>query len=858
MKKSIWLVFLLSLYSFARLQAQTTVSFNFSLTSKTMSGWVNISGDPSIALRSGVSNGITVSSGSATNWVAIPGTGSAFDAVGAGGGFFPTAVMANHWFQYGTLASYNAAVPQLQISGLNKDSVYTIKMTGSSTSSYTTNPTQYTVAGKTVDGYIDINTHGNTTAGATFNNIAPDTSGVIRVFINTVLTTDVADICGIQIIRGHTNPPPIITITNPDNNDVLSEEGNVTINAMATESGGSIVKVQFFVGDTTKIGEATAPPYAATWVSPDEGHYKITATAVDALGNSNSTSINVSVESLGGFWSTTGNIAVNSDSFFLGTVDTSRFVIRTKNIPRLTIDSGGNVNMLLNHPSTFTIKKSTDTSAAHPAFKVYDNGDLAAGTTMDRHVYTGDQTGFRYYAKQGILQIGASDRLDTTQNPIVYGIWPSSALIINSDSANIIKGKLMNTVFAGDLNIMDSATWMENCFIGSESSHFTSSMGTMVRTVLNGFSISISATVDACLINGLNHTISKPMTGVSMNGYLHQTMDTAYNSLIAGGGNQFGGVSQFVAGRYLVNRTPAGTTLGNANVDFASLNFTGLKVMNAPGIAGYPLFALGNGSANDGSIRSNAITVLFNGRTQINSTGFTNNLTQADATPKAALEVVSTNSGVLLPKLTNAQRNAIASGDLQNGLLLYNTDSSAFQFYNGSAWTSVGSGGAGAGHWQFSSGVQFDTTNNIAIGTSNPQGYKLAVNGTAIFTKVRVKTAGTWPDYVFKKGYVLPDLNELEQYISLHKHLPGIVSELEANQDGVDVGDHQEAMLKKVEELTLYLIEENKRLKEQSKQAERQRTEIEQQNKLIEHQNARLENQQQQIDELKELIRNRK
>ena len=138
---------------------------------------------------------------------------------------------------------------------------------------------------------------------------------------------------------------------------------------------------------------------------------------------------------------------------------------------------------------------------------------------------------------------------------------------------------------------------------------------------------------------------------------------------------------------------------------------------------------------------------------------------------------------------------------------------------------------------KYANGVVYDSADAIAIGTSNPQGYKLAVNGTAIFTKVKIKTAGTWPDYVFQKGYALLDLEELEAYLAKYRHLPGIASAAEVQQDGIDVGDHQTALLKKVEELTLYLIEENKALKEQ---------------------NAKLQEQQRQIDELKKLIGEKK
>ncbi|HEY4062671.1 MAG TPA: hypothetical protein VGM30_12255, partial [Puia sp.] len=491
----------------------------------------------------------------------------------------------------------------------------------------------------------------------------------------------------------------------------------------------------------------------------------------------------------------------------------------------------------------YSIGGSVNDPVVQPAFRVYNNGDITAGTTMDRSVNTQAQIGLRYYAKSGILQIGASDRVDTTQNPIVYGHWLNSGIILNSDDSNTIKGKFMNTVFAGDINKYDSANRTENCFIASENSHFFSTMGSMIRTLVGGWGLQISAAVDASVITGQVHTISKPIESIALSGLGNVTQDSAASSLIGGAHNKFGGLGQFVAGEYLVNRTPNGAVLGNSNVDFATLNYTGLQGTNVTGIAGYPLFALGNAAVNDGSGHSNAVTVLYNGRTQINTTGHTNTLAQTDVTPKAALEVVSNNSGVLLPKLTSAQRNAIVSGDLQNGLLLYNTDSSVFQYYNGSAWASVGSG-SGSGRWQQTGGVQYDSTDNVGIGTSNTHGYKLAVNGTAIFTQIKVKPFASWPDYVFKKGYVLPELEQVERYIKTNKHLPGIVSQSEVRRDGIDVGATQTALLKKIEELTLYLIEEHKRTLDQEKEIERLRM-----------QNRRFDDQQQEIDQLKEMLK---
>jgi hypothetical protein len=114
----------------------------------------------------------------------------------------------------------------------------------------------------------------------------------------------------------------------------------------------------------------------------------------------------------------------------------------------------------------------------------------------------------------------------------------------------------------------------------------------------------------------------------------------------------------------------------------------------------------------------------------------------------------------------------------------------------------------------FTANFNGDGTNyfggNIAIGTRDPKGYRLAVNGSAGFNKVVVKPTGYWPDYVFHANYRLQPLNELEQYIQQHQHLPEVPSAEEAEKDGIDVGGNQAILLKKIEELTLYVIEQQK------------------------------------------------
>ncbi len=70
-----------------------------------------------------------------------------------------------------------------------------------------------------------------------------------------------------------------------------------------------------------------------------------------------------------------------------------------------------------------------------------------------------------------------------------------------------------------------------------------------------------------------------------------------------------------------------------------------------------------------------------------------------------------------------------------------------------------------------------------------------------------------WPDYVFAPGYRNAPLSEVEQHIREKQHLPGIPSAKEVGEKGVGVGKMQALLLAKVEELTLHLIEQEKRIK---------------------------------------------
>jgi len=92
-------------------------------------------------------------------------------------------------------------------------------------------------------------------------------------------------------------------------------------------------------------------------------------------------------------------------------------------------------------------------------------------------------------------------------------------------------------------------------------------------------------------------------------------------------------------------------------------------------------------------------------------------------------------------------------------------------------------------------------------------GYKLRVDGKIISEEVRVQLFGSWPDYVFDKNYKKLSIDEMEKYVILNKHLPNIPSAIEIENNGQNLGELQKKMMEKIEELSLYIIELNKKIK---------------------------------------------
>ena len=113
------------------------------------------------------------------------------------------------------------------------------------------------------------------------------------------------------------------------------------------------------------------------------------------------------------------------------------------------------------------------------------------------------------------------------------------------------------------------------------------------------------------------------------------------------------------------------------------------------------------------------------------------------------------------------------------------------------------------------------TNGSVGIGTAETGNHKLAVEGSIGAREVKVQATG-WSDFVFESDYQLPTLEEVNSFIQKNGHLKDIPSAAEVKENGVLLGEMNAKLLQKIEELTLYIIDQNEKIKKQQLEMQHQ------------------------------------
>jgi len=343
----------------------------------------------------------------------------------------------------------------------------------------------------------------------------------------------------------------------------------------------------------------------------------------------------------------------------------------------------------------------------------------------------------------------------------------SNAGIVNSGSENTFVGALTgfnntaagNNTFIGSSSGYNNSTAGNNTFVGFSSgySNTTGAANTFVGS--NTGLLNITGTQNCFLGNGAGFNNSAGSNNVFMG-------KSAGFSFTNGSNNTFIG---FQAGYGI------GTATGMSNTCVG--NQSGLRLTSETSFNSF--FGEASGS-NTNSGQQNA---FFGRNAGLNNNGGSYN------TFIGAIAGQSNNSGN------------------------FNTTLGFFSDINGAInyATAVGAGAVATQSNTVILGGTGQYAANVGIGTSTPQ-YTLDVCGGIRSKEIRVQTG--WCDYVFDKDYKLTPLHDVENYIKTFHHLPEISPASEVENNGLNVGDMSAAMMKKIEELTLYVIDLQKQIEE--------------------------------------------
>lgn len=408
---------------------------------------------------------------------------------------------------------------------------------------------------------------------------------------------------------------------------------------------------------------------------------------------------------------------------------------------------------------------------------LYENGNIGIGgnyvTDAESKLHIHGGTPVTDYDDNGYLQIGP-----TSNENVVFGNDEILARF-NGNPSNLFLQEDGGTVKIGNLGgTIDTRLYITN---GAESGLTTH--GHMVIGSVTSSNMVFDENEIQARINGSVSTLRLQQDGGAL---LVQS-----NSLVVGTNGNVGigdntpDEKLHIAGNVLVNATNPTIQLQNSGVDKGFLQLSGDNIR------------IGTNSAND--LGKFVVRTNNGDRVFVDGAG---NMGVGVASPAAKLDVagkirIGASGEALKIDGTNPFIQMFQGGVAKAFIQLLDND-----LRIGNA---TGNG----------SGRIYLFGDEVAINTSGPaNGYSLSVGGEIICEELRVELQGNapWPDYVFNHDYDLRPLHELKTFITENRHLPNIPAAAQIEDEGFDVGDMNRRLLEKVEELTLYIIQQEEKI----------------------------------------------
>jgi len=363
-----------------------------------------------------------------------------------------------------------------------------------------------------------------------------------------------------------------------------------------------------------------------------------------------------------------------------------------------------------------------------------------------------------------------------------------------------------NAIQSGYIDLVNiNTSFGQNTLISNTSGNYNNAFGSGAlnanTTGTNNLAIGTWALVNSTT-SSYNVAIGRQsQPSLTTGGFNTSTGYQALFSINTGSNNCVYGFQTMYANTSGTNNTAVGYNAGYDNTTGGDNTFIGYNAGRGITTGNNNTIIGANLSGLSASLSNNIIIADGSGnqRINVNSTGYVG---IGIASPTAQLHTTGTVLFAGLPNNTTPARVIVsdASGNL--------------------GYAAASGFGSGSSNWSTSgTNIQNANTGMVIVGatpTGLPADAKLAVNGN-IYAQKLVVTATGWSDYVFAPDYKLIPLKELAAYVARNRHLPDVPSASDVKENGIDVGANQNVLLKKIEELTLYTIEQDKKAEAQQK-----------------------------------------